>query len=152
MDCTHGYHKQSIHIATRFPRVLESNNNLLKIFSRKDWIGIGISLLLFTTFVTASMEMYKSVQPGNVRQGIDFSNIFIRLVAGFTEPDDEKWFKTFSTGFLILLLTFHYEHWKQNLGRFVMILWSFSFMLMIAIFSIPGKLLMTWSMELSLSW
>ena len=102
LDCTHGFDSQSIHIASRFPRPLLSND-ILATFPLNVWLAIGISIFLIIVMVLCSMLVYMQTEPSKVRLDLDVLYIIIRLVAGFTEPDDGSWFKTFSTGRFIML-------------------------------------------------
>ncbi len=57
---------------------------------------------MLVTSMTLAVYTYMLSDESRVRIDLDISQIFIRLVAGFTEPDDGTWFKTFSTGFSIV--------------------------------------------------
>ncbi len=61
-------------------------------------MAIFVTVFLLVGIVMLSMYIYMLADSSLVRQDLDISVIFIRLVAGFTEPDDGTWFKTFSTG------------------------------------------------------
>ena len=97
MGCTHGYLESSLHLATRYPRKTNANT-IEDIFPRSVWIAIGISLILMTITLLVSIWMYDHLNMGLVREGLEPGQIIIRLCAGFTEPDEEGWFNTYSTG------------------------------------------------------
>ena len=67
-------------------------------FPMNIWLAIIASLLLIVVMIIMTIFVYMSVNPEIVRMDLSVSHIIIRLVAGFTEPDDGSWFKTFSTG------------------------------------------------------
>ncbi len=103
LDCTHGYDKQSLHLATRFPGILNSND-LLATFPQNIWMAIVVSLLSLVVTIMITVSVYMRINPNMVRMNLDGIQIIIRLVAGITEYDDGSWFKTFSTGNLLCLL------------------------------------------------
>ncbi len=97
VECTHGYDRHSIHLATRFPRQLPSND-LLATFPKNIWMAMMASLLSLIVFIMITIFIYMQINHEMVRMDLDGVQILIRLVAGITEPDDGSWFKTYSTG------------------------------------------------------
>ncbi len=97
-ECTHGYHSMSIHMATRYPNQLSSNTAISSVFPKRIWFAIGFSVGILSIVISIAMQVYEHVEPSMVRLNVDLSQILIRLIAGFTEPDDDEYFKTFSTG------------------------------------------------------
>ncbi len=97
MHCSHGYDRRSIHLATRFPKQLPSND-LLAVFSTNIWMATLVSLLLLVVTIMIAVNVYMQLDANLVRMDLDGTQIIIRLVAGITEPDDGSWFKTYSTG------------------------------------------------------
>ncbi len=97
VGCTHGYDRQSLHLASRFPRKLPSHN-LLGIFPRKFWLAIIATVFMLTSMIILALYMHTNANTLLVKSDLDVTQIMIRLVAGFTEPDKARWFKTFSTG------------------------------------------------------
>ncbi len=85
-------------MATRFPRPLSSNSALSAVFPNDVWFAIGFSVGILTIFISIAIQVYETVNPSMVRPNLDISQVLLRLLAGFTEPDDEGYFKTFSTG------------------------------------------------------
>ncbi len=98
LDSTHGYDRQTLHLATRYPRPLPPNGLVGTVFPFNVWMAIGISLFMIIAMIYSSIVVYMNAKPSIVRLNLDLNQIFIRLVAGFTEPDDGSWFKTYSTG------------------------------------------------------
>ncbi len=97
LDCTHGYDRQSLHLASRYPRQLPSND-VLSTFSKNVWLAIIASIFMLVATIMLAIYMYTVSDSSLVRSNIELSLIVIRLVAGFTEPDQCSWFKTFSAG------------------------------------------------------
>ncbi len=97
LHCTHGYDRQSLHLATRFPKQLPSNN-ILATFPKNVWIASTVTLFLLVATLIISVHLYMNINPKMVRMNLDGPQMVIRLIAGITEPDDGSWFKTFSTG------------------------------------------------------
>ena len=104
IDCSHGYDRHSIHLATRFPKRIPFNN-ILATFPLNIWMANLASLLLLVVFLLISVSLYMSINPDLVRMNLDGFQILLRLVFGITQRDDHAYFETFSTG--ISLITFH---------------------------------------------
>ena len=118
LDPSQGYHRTNIYLATRFPRVANKNQNPLSIFAIAIWLAIAIANTLIVILVFNAIMIYKKVNIALVRSDLDTWQIMVRLWAGFTEPDDEVWFRKFST------------------GKFLMLLWSISAFFLMAIFNV----------------
>ncbi len=97
LDSSHGYDHVSLHLATRFPKQLPSTN-LLATFSSTIWIAIIVTLLSLVIAIKMIILVYLKIDMRLLRHNLNMTQIFIRLVAGFTEPDYGAWFKRNSTG------------------------------------------------------
>ena len=64
-----------------------------------------------------AIYVYQDCNPDIIRPSLGEVQILLRIIAGFTEPDEEKWFKTFST------------------GRFLFFIWSLTTFFMCSIFT-----------------
>ena len=118
LDPSHGYHRTNIYLATRFPRVDIEIQDPLSIFPKSIWLAIIIGNILLIIMIFNAILIYKKVNKSLVRMDLELSQIMVRLWAGFTEPDDEKWFIKFST------------------GRCLMLLWSLSAFFLTSIFTV----------------
>ena len=45
IESTQGYHEKTVHLATRYPRILKSTSNILKLFPNQVWLATGVSIL-----------------------------------------------------------------------------------------------------------
>ena len=114
VDTTHGYHEKTIHLATRYPRTIDTKSNIIKLLPNNVWIAMGISILSIAIAILFTILMYKKVSPILLRDNFTVTQILFRLFAGFTEPDNEHWFTNFSTG------TYTNEAFRcQNLNHFM---------------------------------
>ena len=104
LDCTHGYHKTTVHLASRYPDISDNINNPLSVFPYKVWIATLFSLTLITICTLNIIYVYDGIKPKNIKSNLEVSQIVLRLSAGFTEPDDEAWFKNYSAGKFIMLV------------------------------------------------
>ena len=128
VEPSHGYHRQSIHLATKFPDILNEVNNPINIFPKAVWLATLMCYFLIILMVNNITIVYSKVNPQMVRKQLAASRIFLRLLTGFTEPDDEGWFKGYSTG--ANCHKYCNTIWDNStfLGRFLMSLWFiFSF-------------------------
>ena len=98
IEPSHGYHRQSVHLATKFPDILNEVNNPINIFPKTVWLATLTCYLLLIIMVNNIIIVYSKVSPQMVKKNLGASQIFLRLLTGFTEPDDEGWFKGYSTG------------------------------------------------------
>ena len=108
IDCTHGYHKKTIHLATRYPRIIDLKSNVLNLLPIKVWYAIGASLPSLAIAISVVILVYARISSTLLRDNLIVSQVLMRLFAGATEPDNENWFTKFSTGakcliFLILI-------------------------------------------------
>ena len=104
LDPSHGYHRTNIYLATRFPRVATNNQELFSIFPKSVWLAVILANALFIIMIFNSVMIYEKVNNTLVRRELEWSQLLVRLVAGFTEPDNENWFTKFSTGKCLMLL------------------------------------------------
>ena len=119
LDATHGYHKSSLHLATRFPRKAADGSDPFSVFPWKLWAVIFFSLtLIVLTIFNIWLTYSKIIGGGLIKENLDVTQIILRLTFGFTEPDDEGWFKGFST------------------GRFTMSLWFLSSFFIVSIYCV----------------
>ena len=96
MGCTHGYDRQSLHLASRYPRKLPLNH-VLGSFPNNIWLAIIMALFLIIATFIFTVYLYSDI--GLVRSDLDTSSIFLQLVAGFVAaPSHNFCFKTLSTG------------------------------------------------------
>ena len=98
VDTTQGYHQKSIHLATRYPKIKDTKSNILKLFPENVWLAFGASMTTLTMAILVTIFVYSLISLSLLRANLGISQVLIRLFAGFTEPDNENWFKTFSTG------------------------------------------------------
>ena len=98
VEPSHGYHRQSVHLATKFPDILNEVNNPINIFPNTVWLVTLICYFLMIIMVNNIIIVYSKVNRQLVRKQLGASRIFLRLLTGFTEPDDEGWFNEYSTG------------------------------------------------------
>ena len=110
VDCTHGYHRKTIHMATRYPRTIDFKNNILNLLPVKIWYAIGASWLSLAIAISVVILVYSRISSTLLRDNLFVSQVLIRLFAGATEPDNEKWFTKFSTGIILMLIKF-YHFW-----------------------------------------
>ena len=99
VDTTQGYHRKTVHLSTRYPRMIESKiRNIFTLFPITVWISICVSLCALTIAIMLAVIIYSNVNSSLVKKNILAYQVSIRLFAGITEPDNENWFSTFSTG------------------------------------------------------
>ena len=130
-------------MATRFPRSLSSNSAISAVFPEEVWFAIGFSVGILAIFISVTIQVYEAVNPSMVRANLDISQILIRLLAGFTEPDDEGYFKTYSTGYNVTLrTTLKMCTINHLLGRFLMFVWFLSSFFLASLFSMDLRSIM----------
>ena len=98
VDSTHGYHRHTIHLATRYPRIIATKSNILTLLPNCVWLAIGVSITALTIAILTTILVYSNISSSLLCEDIDVTRVIIRLFAGITEPDNENWFTVFSTG------------------------------------------------------
>lgn len=106
LDCSQGFHKSTIHLASRYPIQVSEYGNPFIIFPIKLWISIFFALLVFVFVILNIWALYKQINRNLVKSNLEISQIVIRVSIGFTEPDNEGWFRGYSTGRMIMSLWF----------------------------------------------
>ena len=104
MDCTHGYHKTTVHLATSFPGTSKVVNNPISVFPHQVWLAIAFSLNIFCLCTLNMIYIYGKIRPQLLKANLESTHVMLRLYPGCTEPDQFKWFKDFSAGRLVLLV------------------------------------------------
>ena len=106
IDCTHGYHKTSVHLVSRFPQINKDGNNPISIFPYQVWFAVLFTLSLLTFCTLNIIYVYAKFQPQLLRSNLEISQVVIRLILGMTEPDFVSWFKgnRHSSGRIIILV------------------------------------------------
>ena len=116
MDATHGYHTSTLHLASRYPTKVAESSNPFKIFPKRIWLAIFITSALFCLLITNAVFIYEHLNPGLVKADVGVSRIIVRLLAGFTEPDNIGWFsRHFSTGRYLMALWFAFSFFIINI-------------------------------------
>ena len=101
VDASHGYHRKTVHLATKYPEIRPvERNNILFLFSFNIWIFTLSSVCALSMALMTTIIVYSNISSKLIRNNLSLSQVIMRLFAGITEPDDENWFTTFSTGSL----------------------------------------------------
>ena len=98
LDCTHGYHKTTVHLTAKYPGLSKNVNNPITVLPYKVWIAIFFSLSIFTLYTLSVINVYERIRPQIVKPNLESSQVVLRLMSGLTEPDDEAWFRNYSSG------------------------------------------------------
>ena len=103
VDTTQGYYRKTVHLATRYPRKLDSQTkNILLLFPPKVWMATLMSLYGLSAIIMVAYAIYLNISPALIKANVDPIQVFLRLFAGIAECDNENWFPIFSTGMYVV--------------------------------------------------
>lgn len=98
VDSTQGYHKKILFLATRYPRIKNDVSNIFTLLPNQVWFATMAAVTSLTIIILVAILVYSNISSTFLKENINVSQVLMRLFAGITEPDNENWFKVFSTG------------------------------------------------------
>ncbi len=80
--------RKHFHLITRHAiDTTDFTKNVIEPFDKASWIGVGISLTGLTLVSFLTMVIYKNVCPHNTIPNLTKTDVFFKIVFGFTEPE-----------------------------------------------------------------